>query len=421
MLVDDPRYVSNFAVLRQPNDDGVSLVAYDRDWIEAEANRSDESALRDSCIALANDGVAKFASSLQAARVVGLGESTHGTREYTELRSRVVEELARDGWLTTIALEGSWQEVAHIDDYVRGGKGTARDAVAALTSWPWRTEEFVAFVETVRKLNDGLPADKKIEFVGIDYEAPSESAKFLDRYFDDGKATHAAELSELVPLRRAASWGELSKVSSEDRRRVSSALAKLSQAEAVGEPNGLVAALALQITQRLVETPDEDARDRVMAGAVIGLLDRSDRVRHIAIWAHNGHLAEGPIEGSIPMGRYLKERLHDEYRAIGSIFYDGSFFTYSRQDKPVSHVVAVPPPSYFESAMHRASPSSACILDIAAASKRTSIRDWISVPKYVRLYGGVEISESYPFAPVVIPDLWSAVLFVPTSTPTTPL
>jgi len=87
----------------------------------------------------------------------------------------------------------------------------------------------------------------------------------------------------------------------------------------------------------------------------------------------------------------------------------------------VNHVVVRPPPFYLESAIHRASPSEACILDVAGATRRSRSGDWISIPKHVRNYGGLEISESYPWPPLNVPDLWSALVFVPRSTPTTSL
>jgi erythromycin esterase-like protein len=122
------------------------------------------------------------------------------------------------------------------------------------------------------------------------------------------------------------------------------------------------------------------------------------------------------------MGHYLKVRLAENYRAIGSMFYEGSFRTYGGlQEKMVNHIVTPPPSFYLESMVHRVSPSQACVLDVAEATRRSQVRDWISVPKHVRIYGGLEISESYPWPPVIVPDLWSALIFVPRTAPTTPL
>ena len=424
LMIDDSRHVSDFAPLLHRNVNDALLTAYQRDWIVAEASRADESALRDLCIPLNGDGVRKFVGSLRAAHVLGLGESTHGTREFTELRSRLVEELTHGGWLTTIALEAGWEEVTRLDDYVRRGEGTGRDAVKSLTYWPWRTEEFLAFVESVRKLNDGLPADKKIEFLGIDYIPPGATADFLRRYFEAAGGAHPDVLSALDPLRRIGNWLEISKLSLEERKELLRALKELMRVAESQSVISLPTIQGLRITQLIVEShdPEEDFRDRVMAEAVLVLFSRTDGERRVAIWAHEGHLAEGPIDGRVPMGRYLKMRLAEKYRAIGTMFHDGSFRVYSGlQGKMVNHVVAPPPPFYLESVMRRVSPSGPCVLDVTEATRRSHVRDWISVPKHVRIYGGLEISESYPWSPVIVPDLWSALIFVPSTAPTTPL
>ncbi len=424
LMVDDPRYVSDFATSLSQQPNRVRLTTYARAWIIAEAQRADVAALRALCRPVHGDGARQLVGSLGAARVVGLGEATHGTREFTEWRSRVIGELIRSGWLTTIALEASWEEAIRLDDYVRRGKGTGRDAVRALAYWPWRTEELLAFVESVRKLNDGLSADKKIEFLGIDYAPPGPTVDFMRRHFEGAGVARPDALSRLEPLRRTVSWFEPLKLSSEEREEALRALKELTH---VAEREPLVSLPTIQglgITQSIMDAhnPEGDFRDRVMAEAVLALLARSDKHRRVAIWAHDLHLAEGAADGRLPVGHYLKTRLAGKYRAIGSMFYSGSFRTYSGlQRKMVNHVVTPPPPFYFESAMYRASPSTPCVLDVREAVRHPEVRDWISVPKHVRFYGGLEISESYPWSPLIVPNLWSALIFVPDTSPTTPL
>jgi erythromycin esterase len=425
LMVDDPRYVSNFAPLLQPTVDHAALTAYAREAILAKATPPDQGALREACIPLTGDGLRLLVGRLRGAVAIGLGEATHGTREFTELRSDLVAALARDRWLTTIAVEASWEEVIGLDDYVRHGKGTGRDVVKALAYWPWRTEEMVAFVESVRRFNDGVPDGEKVEFFGVDYAPPAATLEFVGRSFVGAPEVSKA-LADLEPVRRLVHWGELSKLSREERDRIVRALEELRLAAEREHPSLASRRIThgLRITQSIVEAygHEDDFRDPVMAGAVLSLLSRADRERRIAIWAHNLHLAEGAAEGAVPMGHYLRARLADKYRAIGTMFYAGSFRTYSGlQKKMVNHVVALPPPFYLETAMQRASPSTACALDVADATRRPGLRGWIAEPKHVRVYGGQEISESYPWPPVVVPDLYSVLVFVPTTTPTTPL
>jgi erythromycin esterase-like protein len=261
--------------------------------------------------------------------------------------------------------------------------------------------------------------------VGLDYAPPRATREFLRHAFEGQGAVPPELLSSLEPLHRIVSWLETPKLSPAERDALLRAVQELERVAESPAPGALLTMQGLQITQRILEARGRDVdefRDRVMAEAVLALLSRSDKPRRIAIWAHNGHLAQGPIEGAVPMGHYLRQRLAEKYRAIGSMFYEGSFRTYGGlQEKMVNHAVALPPPFYLESVMHRVSPSGACALDVVEATRRAQVRDWIAVPKHVRIYGGLEISESYPWPPVIVPDLWSAMIFVPSTAPTTPL
>jgi hypothetical protein len=73
LMVDDPRYVSNSPPLLRHNIDNALLTAYERDWLITEANRADESALRDLCVPLTGAGARRFVGLLRSALVVGLG------------------------------------------------------------------------------------------------------------------------------------------------------------------------------------------------------------------------------------------------------------------------------------------------------------------------------------------------------------
>jgi erythromycin esterase len=425
MMVDDPRYIGNEPPLTPATRERVSLIAYERDWIESKASQVDGVALRDLCVPLNSNGFRQFAGNLRSAAVVGLGESTHGTHEYSELRRQLIEALVREHWLTTIALEASWEEVAHLDDYVRRGKGTAWEAVQSLIYWPWRIEEFVTLVESIKQLNDGLPADQQIEFVGIDYAPPRVTVDFMHRSFGAAGAPALDALSRLEPLRQIARWKELPKLTPQERDGVLRALRELRQSVEMQQNASPLTLRGLAITQYITEfdiASDSDFRNPMMAHAVLDLLSRSGRRSHVAVWAHEAHLAKDVIEGAIPMGHYLHQRLADKYVAIGSMFYDGSFRTYSgAKGDLVEHVVQPPPAFFLESAMRRVSRSEACMLDVTAGMRRPDVRSWLSLPKLVRLYGANEISEAYPWAPIIIPDHYSAMFFVPRTTATTPL
>ena len=64
------------------------------------------------------------------ARIVSLGEATHGTREIFQLKHRMLEYLVERMDFTVFGIEASYPDCVAIDEYVRTGKGDAEAALA---------------------------------------------------------------------------------------------------------------------------------------------------------------------------------------------------------------------------------------------------------------------------------------------------
>jgi erythromycin esterase-like protein len=107
-----------------------------------------------------------------SARVVALGEATHGTREFFRLKDRIFRFLVRNAGFTVLALEISAEAGRRVDDYVRHGTGSARDALNAFEFWTWKTEEVLALIEWMRTWNAEHPS-RPLAFRGINATGPS--------------------------------------------------------------------------------------------------------------------------------------------------------------------------------------------------------------------------------------------------------
>src|SRR5688572_8436911 len=84
------------------------------------------------------------------ARIVSLGEATHGTREFFQLKHRLIEYCVAKLGFTVIGFEAEYGATLAVNDYVLHGKGNAVDVVSGMGFWTWDTEEVVALVEWVR-------------------------------------------------------------------------------------------------------------------------------------------------------------------------------------------------------------------------------------------------------------------------------
>lgn len=115
-------------------------------------------------------------------RFVLLGESTHGTREYYQWRATISKHLIEEKSFNYVAIEGDWQAIYHINNYVKGRTAEELDARTLmheeLTRWPqwmWANEEFAEFVEWLRTHNAQLPVSEQVGVFGLDMQNPEES------------------------------------------------------------------------------------------------------------------------------------------------------------------------------------------------------------------------------------------------------
>src|SRR5579884_1246619 len=69
------------------------------------------------------------------ASIVMLGEGTHGTHEFYETRQRITQRLIAEKGFRAIAIEGDWPDAASVDQYVKGGPGTARSSLDEFRSF----------------------------------------------------------------------------------------------------------------------------------------------------------------------------------------------------------------------------------------------------------------------------------------------
>ena len=108
------------------------------------------------------------------ARVVLIGEATHGTHEFYRARAEITQRLMEDEGFDAVALEADWPNAYRVDRYVRGAEGAAASADEALAGfrdfphWMWRNEDVEAFVDWLRERNAAVAAAEQAGFYGLD-------------------------------------------------------------------------------------------------------------------------------------------------------------------------------------------------------------------------------------------------------------
>lgn len=87
------------------------------------------------------------------ARIVSLSEATHGTREFCQLKHRMLECLAMEMGFTIFSIEANMPEAYRLNDCVLNGTGDPAELLRRMYFWTWNTEEVLEMIRWMRAFN----------------------------------------------------------------------------------------------------------------------------------------------------------------------------------------------------------------------------------------------------------------------------
>jgi len=131
----------------------------------------------------------KLLDRIGDARIVLLGEATHGTAEFYDMRARITRELIVKKGFNIVAVEADWPDAAQIDHFVRDTRiePTEEATFSRFPTWMWANAQVLRFIEWLRGYNlEHFPeADKRIGFYGLDLYSLYASIHAVTRYLDE--------------------------------------------------------------------------------------------------------------------------------------------------------------------------------------------------------------------------------------------
>ncbi len=139
------------------------------------------------------------------ARIVSLGEATHGTREFFQLKHRMLEFLATEMGFTIFSIEANLPEAYRMNDYVLNGVGDPRALLKGMYFWTWDTEEVLDMILWMRRFNQAT--GRRLQFTGFDMQTPIVAVEnvraFVSRYDPASTATIARAIDDVRTLTAA--------------------------------------------------------------------------------------------------------------------------------------------------------------------------------------------------------------------------
>ncbi|HEU5397173.1 MAG TPA: erythromycin esterase family protein [Verrucomicrobiae bacterium] len=304
------------------------------------------------------------------ARIVLLGEATHGTHEFYQARADISKRLIREKEFSVIAWEADWPDALRVNRFVRGeGRdASAREALddfKRFPSWMWRNADVLDFVGWLRDENVQKPANAiKTSVYGLDLyclyasieavieyletvspEAAGQARRRYGCFEDLGEnaetygllsaefSCEAEVIEQLVELQRRA--GEF--LGRDGRRAADELFFAEQNARVVKNAERYYRAMyhgGLD-TWNLRDTHMADTLDELMAH-----LERQGERPKVIVWAHNSHLGDARAtdmsrRGEINLGQLLRERHGGDVRSVGFTTYTGTVAAASKWDGPV--------------------------------------------------------------------------------------
>jgi erythromycin esterase len=351
------------------------------------------------------EDLAAFGKAVGDARIVSLGEATHGSREIFQMKHRLLEYLVKEKGFTVFAIEANWPESQAADRYVKTGEGNPRQALKDMYFWTWQTEEVLAMVEWIRAFNQAPGDHPVLTFTSFDMQTYDVAAErviaFVRKHArEDLAAAVESAYQSLKALPRNARQDPAFQAASEQAEKVT-ALLESRREVLVREAGANSFRDALQMTRIVAQatrlrTPSASSsyRDEMMAKNIEWLANEVHRGEKIVVWAHNGHVStsSNSTYQFKPMGNWLRQQFGREMYVAGFAIHTGSVRAIGggvRRTGLTSHAIPAAPAGS-GSAVLSAAGKPIFFLDFAAArSGAALLGEWLNSRHSFRECGAI--------------------------------
>jgi erythromycin esterase len=287
---------------------------------------------------------------LKTAEVIGLGEATHGTKEFFQLKGHVFKYLVQKENVRIFGIEANFAACYDINKYVLTGEGNAKEALSRSGYWVWQSQEVLDLIEWMKNYNKGRPEGQMIQFYGYDMQDATSCVIWIDNYLSRHIQNFDKSLLPEKIEKNKAGLRELSdKELDELQKRNLDKLKKLeefvlSQRTELFKRDSTDYKFAKQtmtvLRQKLNYFREQDFntaysyRDSSMAQNIKWIRESNNNGK-IVLWAHNGHIGKGSFSDDFKSGNWMGTHLNHlygkNYFNIGFSFNEGGFVAQSPQ------------------------------------------------------------------------------------------
>ena len=304
------------------------------------------------------------------ARVVLIGEASHGTSEFYRMRARITRDLIVRRGFNAVAIEGDYPDTSTIDAAVcgRARPELRTQPFSRFPTWMWHNEEMKAFVHWARDFNEAISyPQRQVRIYGLDiyslYNSIGAVLDFLDRV--DPEAAESARVrygcfspweTDPATYGRAAVSGQLKGCEDEVVRTLSELLenrvkyALEDQDELFDAERNATVVKEAERYYRIMYSGNRDSwnlRDNHMFQTLEAVIRHRGAAARVVVWAHNSHVGYAPatemgVRGELNIGQLARDAWGPLCYSIGFGTHTGTVAAASNWDEPVQ-IMSVQP------------------------------------------------------------------------------
>jgi erythromycin esterase-like protein len=374
------------------------------------------------------------------ARVVLLGEASHGTREFYTWRTEITQQLVTDHGFNFVAVEGDWPDCYRVNRFVKGYPGSPDNPRAAFNgfrrwpTWMWANQEVCDLIDWMRDYNSTAPEERRVGFYGLDvyslWDSLREVMRYLKRRQPELLEAGRAAVQCFEPYGEdAQDYARATILDESCRNEVVNLLGSL-RAKAkpderdgrdgffVAEQNALVVKNAEAYYRAMVlsDSGSWNVRDRHMAETLDRLLRQHGPTARAVVWEHNTHIGDARFtdmadDGMVNLGQLARDSYgQSDVALVGFGTHRGSVIAGEAWGEPWE-VMRVPEAraDSWEDVLHRACAGDKLLIFTRPASAELSA--W-RAHRAIGVVYRPHYEQYGNYVPTVLPERYDAFLYL---------
>jgi len=287
--------------------------------------------------------------------MVLVGEATHGTKEFAEIKHRLFRYLVENLGFRYFFIEADFTAGLAVDQYICGDRGDPVDVLKGLRYYHVVNKEGLALITWMKSFNETKNVNEKIRFFGIDCTISDNALTQLKDYFRGVDSVFYRAMKGMKLRNHRPDVPKLYRILTLSRDTIEILRNRLTTnktryIDASSQIDYRIALRLAEVLSQAFEISQSDdpysKREELMAANVDWVLNEIDSGPEKSfLWAHNDHVKYGDItdrSGKLvgrSLGKNIKNNLNGKVYSIGLHFNHGSFIANEiRQDTIIKKV-----------------------------------------------------------------------------------